>query len=1366
MRRRLLAAIMIIASSLFVLAWVDDQLLLRNPIELDTRARLILHRLFPDQEPHIDHIEVDFSGRRVIAQGLELREKGTKLDLLKVARVEATLSLTEWLAPREVNVRGVTGHLRLRGDHLNVEDLFAGGGGEQQPSQARSSPISLSVQDVRVDFTDENIGAHSLLICDHAELTVQPDGRVTGTGHARAGALVAADSPFAAGGAGMGGTSGLVYREIVEKLDFDLDRRADGRTSVPVYVEHVVIGPLLRSLLPRYVQDVIWSELNPEGVVDANITVTLGVKTEPGSGGKARSDPHLSITLNAKNATLKPKKFPYPIHDINGRFEVSVAALPIVSWEDVTARLDGAGRVAKARGSFFLGDDTEKVSLYIFIDARDVPLDAALRDAMPDDIRSVYDQFGCQGTAGPAKVVIFKGPFMDEPQLSIRTSVDGRQSAAFADYPVRLTAEKGTFTLREGGNVEVDADGTLEGGGATHVEAHVVHGDLIHVHVTGEHVRVTPALMSRLDEPVRRMVEPFRPQGGEIGFDVVVEKSDPALAPRPHATVALHGVTVAPEVFPYRLRTDGVVHVTPRTREGAPPTARPEIKVDLALEASGNALAAAVISGSVTLDPERKDADFEGALTASCERIDADKELIRALPREIQKVVERLAPQGSIKNLKAKVRSIESFDADAEGDGMTVALDAFPYRVGLDRVVFEREDRLLTLHHVEGSTDGGGRYSVEGTVEMPRPNSASDPLVSVAVEARGAAIDPALLAALPGDARRSLERLSPTGGTLDASLRVALAPALPLDLTGTVVLAGSRISLDKLDPSLAGLGGSPVEDLSGTLRLDGERVWIDALEGRFRGVPVSAGGSIAMSADPGGATRPSWVSHSDGAAPIASPVKTIDLVAHVDALQLDEATRSLARGPVEAALLRFPVEGACDLDFRLVRLGDQDPSLDVRVRPRGVKVVPKILPFDFEDVTGTIDVRHGEPETIELTARLGKATVAIRRDKRQEGFVEPGTSVFVVKAEGVHPEELAAAPEDFAKMVKDFEIKGAVDLDCSVAIPSEERAKQTFVAELRTSGFSVVSGLRFEDCRGTLRVAGSVAKFEPLELAGTLSLDHAVWKCQELNAARIPVKLQDGQLYIGSVREPFAGDLYGGQLRGRIHTNLKDERAGDLPGHGYQGSIFLQAGQLRVAADELARLGATANGNGPKSGGTGDPVRGELTVKLDFQGGGTSPDGRPIGLSGDSVILATDANFIRVPLMFGTLVDVVKGVTKGDSSYDPKAFDRLYAKLRLKPSHIDVDLIRLDSDTLSLAGKDGRLDWDGAINLDLLPFKTGGIFDDIFKQFVGVSVRGTVGKPETHEIPFYNGLDRIWNGIRSAFATAGPERVGDTTAPK
>src|SRR5262249_62037823 len=106
--------------------------------------------------------------------------------------------------------------------------------------------------------------------------------------------------------------------------------------------------------------------------------------------------------------------------------------------------------------------------------------------------------------------------------------------------------------------------------------------------------------------------------------------------------------------------------------------------------------------------------------------------------------------------------------------------------------------------------------------------------------------------ALPAAARGPVESLEPEGGRLDARLAVVLAPPLPLELRGEVSLAGSRLSLHKLDPNLAGLDQTKVEDVTGLLRLDGDRLQIEGVRAKVRGAPVVVGGSIALGARPSG----------------------------------------------------------------------------------------------------------------------------------------------------------------------------------------------------------------------------------------------------------------------------------------------------------------------------------------------------------------------------------------------------------------------------------------------------------------------------------------------------------------------------------
>jgi hypothetical protein len=1350
MRRRLLAAIFVISCTLAALAWVDDLILLRNPAELDTRMRLILKGLFPDREPNIGHMEVDFFGRRVIVEGLSLAEKGSARPIVKVDRLEAVLSLTEWLTPREVTVDGVTGNVRLDKDgKLNVADLFERKGppGPSKPS-TRSIPISVSVSDVKVFAEDEKAGSRVLLTCERAELTIHPDGSITGGGQAKAGALVPESSPFASSGTELKGIPGVRYYEIVPFLHFEIDRHPNGRIAIPIDAERVHVGTVLRSLLPPYVQNVIWDEINPSGLVDARVTLRLNDEARFAHG--TVEGLRFEVFVNVKGASVRLKGFPYPITDIVGRFEISPG---VISWEDCTARLSGQGRVTRARGSFFLGDEGEQVTIICAVAAEDVPFDETLLAAMPADIREVYGQFSVRGVSGKSNVLVFKGPFHKDPQLCIESTLDGRQSAAFADYPVRFTAEKGTFKLEQGANVTIDTTGSLELGGKAHVVAHVVHGELMHVSVHGDSVPVSPALVDKLDLGVRRMVEPFRPDAGTASFDVIVEKSDPAAQPLPRASVVLENVTVAPDRFPYRLTASGLVKVTPRRQEGAAKDAKPEIKVDLDLTANAPAIHAAVVSGSIVLDPRKRDGDFDGEIHASAARVDLEPEIRRALPSELAQVFDKTEPRGSVKNVVANVRSLHSLDARGEGDGLTAASQAFPYRSRVDRISIAREGRRIDLRSIEGRTAGNGTYSIEGSVELPPEGGASDgateaagtgPSIHLAVAAHGVALDPSLTAALPADARATVEKLAP-GGKLDAQLRVGISPALPLELTGTITVTGAHVTLDRLDPILEGLAGQPVEDLDGRLRLDGERVWFEAVHGKFRGAPVTVAGSVAMdtgSLDPGVAANAS--------------ATTVDLVAHVDALNIDESTRKLARGAVVSALQSFPVEGRCDLDLRIRRAGGP-PTVDVRLSPRGLKVVPKIVPFPFTDVQGSIEVRNGDPAFIELTARLGEARIEVRRDLRLEAFAPDGAGIYRVKAVGLKADELIArAPESYAKVMRDIDLKGTLDATIDVAVPIEERARSRFLAEVRAHDLALTAGIRFEEIEGTLRVSGSVAKFEALELVGALELEKATWKKQRFLDAKIPLRLHEGELLLGPDPDhPFVGKFYGGQLRGAVKSDFKKQT--------YEGYLYLKDAELKEATDELGLLADDKSASKTSS---TEPVRGELTASLKFGGGGTSPDGHPIGISGEGVLQAEHANLVKVPVFLGTIIEAFQQNAQNSSAVDTKSFDRIYAKVRLKPSHIDVDVIRLVSTTLTLGAKDGKLGWDGDTRLDLLPFKNSGIFDDIFKQFVGIQIRGKIWDPIVIPIPLYNGLDRIWQGMKDAILPESTERVGETAAPR
>src|SRR5262249_46972863 len=153
----------------------------------------------------------------------------------------------------------------------------------------------------------------------------------------------------------------------------------DRRLTVPIDVTGLELGPMLRSLLPQYVREKIWDELNPVGKADAFVRLTHDVQ----EGFRP------TALVHPRGCSLTPKGFPYPITGITGRFEIAPF---VIAGEDTTAY--GSGKALfRSRGTVYVGEDQEHVTLHIFVNAHDVPLDEPLRVAMPDEIRAVYDRF-------------------------------------------------------------------------------------------------------------------------------------------------------------------------------------------------------------------------------------------------------------------------------------------------------------------------------------------------------------------------------------------------------------------------------------------------------------------------------------------------------------------------------------------------------------------------------------------------------------------------------------------------------------------------------------------------------------------------------------------------------------------------------------------------------------------------------------------------------------------------------------------------------------------------------------------------------------------------------------------------------------
>ncbi|MEZ6183598.1 MAG: hypothetical protein R3F62_01140 [Planctomycetota bacterium] len=566
MRRRFLRFWAIVFVALGANVVLDYWLIVRNPDEMEEIVRTTLGNLLPEYTPRLGEVELLSWEQGLVIGEFVLHERGNPgREWLRVGRAEAVVSL---VPPAVTELRLIDPEITLRigPDGQLTPAPPTGEGGET----TLYADLNLKVEGGRVRvIADLPEGRRDVLLSGiTVDALLREDLSLETRGRARLGALFGSDDPLAAGGRALSGVPpDRLHRDLFPQVEFKVVADEQGSVDAKVDLRDGELNRVVRSMIPRLFQEKVWDEIGPQsGHVDVSLHVTH----------TARHGLKVSGSIRPQQATVRPRGFSIPIEDIQGAFEVVVAVPPgadapeilNVSWENTLARVGETGRLV-ARGSAFPGKEDENLTLFIAIDVREIELSEAFRRALPPDIRRVYEEFDPRGTVGGAKVVIFKGPHMEDPQISAQVhDLGGTVSAMYRDYPIRFLDAQGSFSLAEGANVEVRATGQLEFGGVAEVEAMVMHGDLIHVDVDARGVPVTAALLSALPEGTRRFVEPFHPRAGSFDARIKVAKAGPRAEATPRVSLTLHELELAPELFPLPLVADGTLVIAPEILPG------------------------------------------------------------------------------------------------------------------------------------------------------------------------------------------------------------------------------------------------------------------------------------------------------------------------------------------------------------------------------------------------------------------------------------------------------------------------------------------------------------------------------------------------------------------------------------------------------------------------------------------------------------------------------------------------------------------------------------------------------------------------------------------------------------------------------
>jgi len=1331
-RRRLLTALFVIASALGANAYLDYLLILRNPAELEALLRRSLTLLAPDYRPYFAPGSLEFSlwERRAVVRDLVFHERGGEgRTLFRVARIEAELEL---VPPSVTRLTLIEPEVVVRIDRDG--DVNFATGGEVSTSRPKLlSDLRVQVEGGRLRVINdyEGLGSDVLVTGVSCGLDVTRELSVTGSGGARFGALFALDDPRAAGGYAVPGTpSDRRFKDLFPEVDFEVVAPEGEPVSAVVTLAGGSCTPQLKSVIPRKFQETIWEELDPRG---GDIDVRLDALVEPTGAGR------VDAAIRPTGVTVEPAGFPIPIREVGGAFELTLALPPgaattpehlAVSWENVSGEVSGG--TVWSRGVAFPGREHENVTLYLAIRAEELELSEGLVAAFPDDIREVYRLFGPEGTVGGADVMIIKGPHMEDPHISVDVSdLGGRIAAAYVDYPLRLEDTRGTFTLRPGANVEVDASGALALGGRVDVSAMVMAGDLIGVEVRAREVPIGPEIVSRLSPAVRRFTALFDPQGGEADILVRVAKTGPGDLVRPHVELDLRAVSIQHADVPYPLTATGRVVVDPVFPAEAGPEDDPDprwIDVELDVRADGPGVVAARARGPLRVDPAG--GPFRGDVEITAARVELDDPFLDALPGALREVATALGPAGAATDLRARVRSPADVRVTGRGDGLSLTLETFPARAGVDAFEVRRDGDEVRIREGRGTLPAGGRYVASGLVRLPPAGSidgAAEPLVDVEVELEDATLTEELLAAVPAEeARDTLLAMRPRG-EVDATVRVRHSPVLGPHGTIVLDLDGVDLFVDPLHPSLTGFAAEPVEDVSGRVRVEiPDRIELADVSGRFMGADVRLAGLVDTSEPAAGLP--------------------LDLAVRLEGLAVDRSTRDLVGPALREVLEAWPVVGRLDLDVEVHRArGDAEASVGARVRPRGVRVVPDLLRLPAEEVEGLVVVEDGEPVEIDVRGRVGPGRFRVRRDRAREGgFPEGGAAgrVFRVDVDGfARPEDEPARAElegrlqeGLRGLIETLDPSGPIDIAAALFVPGDPRREMTWIAEVRPHGLDLSAGVRLEDLEGVVRASGRVSEFALGSAEGELEIERLGWKSQGARAFQGPFRLEDGTFSVGVRGTPFVAEVYGGRLKGIVEYAIASGT--------YRGWLELRDASVARCVDELSRLQEPdEEGGGDAAEEEARQLRGQMYANLAFRGGGVGLDGSRLDFSGEGKIDVRGSNLVLVP-GFDFLRQIGDFVSGEESK--PVAFETMIVDYRLEPEFVQLRSVRMYSPALLLAGPSDKRgfirfsddpDLNGEMNLSLVPIETDSsilarILEENILPLTGFLVTGKVWDPQ------------------------------------
>ncbi|MGE3776710.1 MAG: hypothetical protein AB7F89_05970, partial [Pirellulaceae bacterium] len=508
----------------------------------------------------------------------------------------------------------------------------------------------------------------------------------------------------------------------------------------------------------------------------------------------------------------------------------------------------------------------------------------------------------------------------------------------------------------------------------------------------------------------------------------------------------------------------------------------------------------AMISGDCRLAGFYEDAPC--SLRVSARQFPVDRPLVDLLPAEWRSLGDKIAPQGIVDaelSLIFDGRTVKH-EADVTCRGVSFAYHKFPYRLGNgEGKILWRNGTLRFQDFVAYAHDSA--VSIEGEIENPGPDYTGFVKVQTRQPVR---VDERLVAALPDSARRIVNQLQPQGGRVTAVARFERHG-------GTSPVATRHIQISIEDGAiLYALFPYPLSKISGDLVMQDDRWTIEGLEGENDSARVRCTG---------------------GWGPDEYGVTQLSLKFDADDVPLEDELQRALRPDAQAVWRSLQPRGTLDEVNVAVQFNQATRQTSIHAmatkRPaagdvagRTITLKPTWLPYQFDDVEGTIDFQDGVTRFTGVRAHHGDVLLLLRGEASttSEGTWRVRVENLEVDRLEVTRELLAALPRRIGGALGRLNLSGPINMNGSLDLEGTRGNTQPVSSQwdldFYVAGASMNCGIRLDRIHGGLKLAG-VNNERGLASRGNLHVDSLLCGGIQCTQVQGPISIDDERLGLG-----------------------------------------------------------------------------------------------------------------------------------------------------------------------------------------------------------------------------------------------------------